>query len=369
MAWYLKWPADSGSLPANNRLVQISGIATTGAFNVAITYAENFPAQARGHYLYDGRRSLDSNTDDGTNSYIFNGGQVNTSNWRVNGVTTGSSGSLINTSRVAGDVISFDAAAQANGVIAIGARFNATESFSNVAISRIVITDSAGTHTIDMSDSNGTATQFTSTDGVLTLKLFNFNPATCWIFYSSGATYQLTALGGTFSYSGAQASLLRRFRLQTLGATYAYSGASANLTYVPTGTIYTLTALGGSFAYSGGSANVRMKRRLVAQGGNYNYSGGQASLLRRFRLVANGGAYAYAGGSANLTYNQLPGIYRLTALGATYTYAGGIAALTATGVTPMANPGAYVIQAYVGGTQTISAKIGGRQTINAMVAT
>ncbi len=346
MAWYLKWPADSGGLTANNRLVQVSGIATTGAFNVAITYAENFPAQARGNYLYDGRRSLDSNTDDGTNSYIFNAGQVNTSNWRVNGATTGSSGSLSNTSRVAGDVISFDATAQPNGVIAIGARFNATESFSNVAISRIVITDSAGTHTIDMSGSNGTATQFTSTDGVLTLKLFNFNPATCWVFYSSGATYQLTAQGGTFSYSGAQAGLLRRFSLQTLGATYAYSGASANLTYVPSGTVYTLTALGGSFSYSGA----------------------QASLLRRFRLVANGGAYSYAGGSANLTYNQLPGIYRLTALGATYTYEGGIAALTAIGVTPMANPGAYVIQAYVGGVQTISAKIGGRQTINAMVA-
>jgi hypothetical protein len=167
-----------------------------------------------------------------------------------------------------------------------------------------------------------------------------------WVFYSSGATYQLTALGGTFSYSGGQASMLRRFRLQTLGATYAYSGASANLTYVPTGTVYTLTALGGSFAYSGG----------------------QASLLRRFRLVANGGAYAYSGGSANLTYNQLPGVYRLTALGATYTYTGGIATLTATGVTPSANPGAYVIQAYVGGTQTISAKIGGRQTIQAVVA-
>jgi hypothetical protein len=167
-----------------------------------------------------------------------------------------------------------------------------------------------------------------------------------WVFYSSGATYQLTALGGTFIYSGAQASLLRNFKLQTIGASYAYSGAPANLTYVPTGTVYTLTALGGSFAYSGA----------------------QASLLRRFRLVANGGAYAYSGGSANLTYSQLPGVYRLTALGATYTYTGGIATLTATGVTPMANAGAYVIQAYVGGTQTISAKIGGRQTINAMVA-
>lgn len=38
------------------------------------------------------------------------------------------------------------------------------------------------------------------------------------------------------------------------------------------------------------------------------------------------------------------------------------------GFIPPANSGAYVIQAYVGGTETISAKIGGRQTINAMVA-
>jgi hypothetical protein len=199
----------------------------------------------------------------------------------------------------------------------------------------------------DGSNAPSTGTTWTgSNGGDLTLNGTQGTADAWWVFYSSGATYQLTALGGTFSYSGAQASLLRNFKLQTLGATYAYSGAPANLTYVPTGTVYTLTALGGSFSYSGG----------------------QASLLRRFRLTANGGAYAYSGGSANLTYNQLPGVYRLTALGATYTYAGGIAAMTATGVTPMASPGAYVIQAYVGGVQTISAKIGGRQTINAMVA-
>jgi hypothetical protein len=44
------------------------------------------------------------------------------------------------------------------------------------------------------------------------------------------------------------------------------------------------------------------------------------------------------------------------------------AAQSEPGFIPPANAGAYVIQAYVGGTQTISAKIGGRQTINAMVA-
>jgi hypothetical protein len=246
---------------------------------------------------------------------------------------TGESGSFT-TSRVFSELNQF------------GRSSNSATGYLQGDIAEITVTGLANSQSWQADLSNGAGSTLPTVSGTNNGTLVNFTVPDCWIFYSSGATYQLTALGGTFSYSGGQASLLRQFRLQTLGATYAYSGASANLTYVPSGTVYTLTALGGSFAYSGA----------------------QASLLRRFRLVANGGAYAYAGGSANLTYNQLPGIYRLTALGATYTYTGGIAAMTATGVTPMANPGAYAIQAYVGGTQTISAKIGGRQTINAMVA-
>jgi len=227
----------------------------------------------------------------------------------------------------------------------IGSRFNNVETWPG-GIKSITVSIGGVVTTWNGNAVDTSSTTWAPVSGSTNLTLVNFTLPAAWVFYSSGATYQLTALGGTFSYAGAQASLLRRFKLQTLGATYAYSGASANLTYGPTGTVYTLTALGGSFSYSGA----------------------QASLLRRFRLVANGGTYSYAGGSANLTYNQLPGIYRLTALGATYTYTGGIAALTAIGVTPTANPGAYVIQAYVGGVQTISAKIGGKQTINAMVA-
>jgi hypothetical protein len=277
---------------------------------------------------------------------------------RVDGVQRGTIAAtgVLNTTSGAGD----------RGFTRVGQ--NSSLGFPNIDLYSLEFIENGTTVRNYSPDASQPGSSLVNTLGGNNGALVNFTVPACWVFYSSGATYQLTALGGTFSYAGAQASLLRRFRLQTLGATYAYSGASANLTYVPTGTVYTLTALGGSFSYSGGSANVRANRKLVAQGGNYSYSGGQASLLRRFRLVANGVAYAYSGGSANLTYNQLPGIYRLTALGATYTYTGGIATLTATGVTPMANAGAYVIQAYVGGTQTINAKIGGRQTIQAMVA-
>jgi hypothetical protein len=167
----------------------------------------------------------------------------------------------------------------------IGSRFNNVETWPG-GIKSITVSIGGVVTTWNGNAVDTSSTTWAPVSGSTNLTLVNFTLPAAWIFYSSGATYQLTALGGTFSYSGAQASLLRRFKLQTLGATYAYIGASANLTYVPTGTVYTLTALGGSFAYSGGSANVRANRKLIAQGGNYSYSGGQASLLRRKSLAS-----------------------------------------------------------------------------------
>lgn len=169
-----------------------------------------------------------------------------------------------------------------------------------------------------------------------------------------GATYTLTAQGGTYSYSGGSAGLNRGYKLEAQGATYSYSGASANLTY-NTAVVYRLDALGTSYSYVGASA----------------------SLLRDFRLTAQGGAYSYSGANATLTKSG-PMVYRLTALGVTYVYSGGYAALTTTGVIPSANPASNVIGAIVGGRQSVSAriggtltnnaKIGGKLTINAMVA-
>lgn len=165
-----------------------------------------------------------------------------------------------------------------------------------------------------------------------------------WVFYSSGATYQLTAQGGTFTYSGQTAALNRGFKLAAQGGAYSYTGSSANLSYT-TATIYRLDALGTSYSYAGASA----------------------SLLRGFVLDAQGGVYSYAGADASLTYVAGPTVYRLTALGVTYVYSGADATLTATGVIPAANPAAFVNRAYVGGTLTNNAQVGGRLTNNAKI--
>lgn len=187
-----------------------------------------------------------------------------------------------------------------------------------------------------------------------------------WVFYNSGATYQLTALGGTFTYSGQTAALNRGFKLAAQGGIYSYTGASANLSYT-TATIYRLDALGASYSYAGASASLLRGFVLDAQGGAYSYAGASTSLLRGFKLAANGGAYSYAGASASLTYVSGPTVYRLTALGVTYVYSGGAAALTTTGITPAANPSAFVNRARVAGAQTVPAKVGSLLVNNARI--
>lgn len=220
----------------------------------------------------------------------------------------------------------------------------------------IAVTGLTNAQEYDASLSGGTGLTLPTTSGVNQGTLDGFGPTDADNWGGFGATYTLTAQGGS----------------------YTYAGASADLTYTTSGTVYTMTALGGSFSYAGGSAALLRNRKLTAQGSTYNYSGGSASLLRGFKVVAQGGTFSYAGGSADLTYTGGPVSYRLTALGATYVYFGGVATLTAGGVIPAANPGALVIQALVGGTQSIqcrvggtmtnNARIGGRLTINAMVA-
>jgi hypothetical protein len=361
MPWLLSFTGGSGTSGAISHPAVLSGATS---FDVEIdfvprvvstgytpVFSNNDGGASTRHamYLWGGSRAEIAFIIGGTRRTINSpaGTFASGTRYKVNVVYNGSTLQMLVNGTSVASTTATGTVGGASGLNTIGA--NLTETRPQIDLYGYKITENGSlVRNYDPSASGGSGTILPEIVSSQNGTQFGTWPANNdeWVFYSSGATYQLTALGGTFSYSGAQASLLRRFRLQTLGATYAYSGASANLTYVPTGTVYTLTALGGSFAYSGA----------------------QASLLRRFRLIANGGAYSYAGGSANLTYNQLPGVYRLTALGATYTYTGGIATLTATGVTPTANPGAYMIQAYVGGVQAISAKIGGRQTINATVA-
>ena len=214
-----------------------------------------------------------------------------------------------------------------------------------------------------------TGTVWTSTGGTRTLTCVNFAgaPDSWWVFYSSGATYDLQALGGTFTYSGATAALNRGFRLDATGGTFSYSGAVADLTY-NTATVYRIDALGGSFTYTGAQATLLRNFRVDATGGAYSYVGGVASLSRGYMMQSQGGAFSYAGADASLTYVSGPMVYTITALGGAFSYTGAAAEFTATGVIPAASPSAFVNRAYVGGRLTNSAKIGGRLTNNATVA-
>lgn len=238
---------------------------------------------------------------------------------------------------------------------------------TNIAIMRVVTSGGAYSTSWDGTNAPSTGTTWTSSGGqVATLNNFTGVTDSWWVFYSSGATYQLTAQGGAFAYSGQTAALNRGFKLAAQGGTYSYAGASANLSYT-TATIYRLDALGASYSYTGASASLLRGFVLDAHGGAYSYAGSDAVLRRGFKLAANGCAYSYAGADASLTYVAGPIVYRLTALGVTYVYSGADASLTATGVTPAANPAAFVNRAHVGVSEVISAQVGGRLTNSAKI--
>ncbi|MCA6393434.1 MAG: hypothetical protein IM607_18830 [Cytophagales bacterium] len=96
------------------------------------------------------------------------------------------------------------------------------------------------------------------------------------------------------------------FTLSADGGTYSYSGNNATLTYTTTGA-FTLSADGGTYTYSGNNANLLYKRLLAADGGIYSYSGNNANLTYvpfsgAYTIIAESGVYTYSGNNANLIY-------------------------------------------------------------------
>lgn len=163
-----------------------------------------------------------------------------------------------------------------------------------------------------------------------------------------GATYTLTADGGSWSYSGGDSALAFNRKLIADGASwsyqgvsaqlaynrvlsadggsYTYTGGEATLTYTTAGATYTLTAEGGSWTCAGGSASLAYDRVMQAEGGAYQYSGCAASLLFNRVLTASGGSWSYALADVNLRMNRV-----LVASGGAYAYSGGSASLTYSG--------------------------------------
>lgn len=111
---------------------------------------------------------------------------------------------------------------------------------------------------------------------------------------------RLNAEGGTFTLSGAAATLKRALLLSAAGGTFALSGGAATLTKGAALTHYTLSAGGATYAVSGTNAGLRRDPLISAAGGAYSLSGSPAGLLRTAVLSGEGGALAIAGQPASL---------------------------------------------------------------------
>ena len=190
MSYYLKWSDSTGDITTNNELLQISGVSGT---LVSIEYVVKAASQVYtiNRYLFDIRRLVGSDTNGGDRGWIINSAGDNTitetvSNFRKNGISINALGLFEN--YAIDDTFSFDVGiAPSGGAFSFGARYNEIEHFYGLSVSSIIVEDSDGLHTIDMSDSGGSGTSLTSTDGDITATLFNFpTDDSQWVFYSTG---------------------------------------------------------------------------------------------------------------------------------------------------------------------------------------
>lgn len=161
-----------------------------------------------------------------------------------------------------------------------------------------------------------------------------------WVFYSSGGAFTLNADGGTFTYSGASASLLANRSLSANGASFSYSGASAAL---------------------------RINRLLQADGASFSYSGASADLLLDRLLSADGGLFSYSGAAAALTYTPITG-YVLNADGATFNYVGAEASLSYSQNFPEANPNDFTVSSLVDSSFAYTSSISPTVGFSAMIS-
>ena len=190
MGYYLKWSEDSGDGDTNAETLQISGVSGT-LISIEYVVKTSSVAYSNSRMIFDIRRLVGSSTGGAGTGYIYQSsgtfiGTNGTSNRRKNGVVA-TDNEFFN-GYVAGDIFSFDVGATpSGGAFAFGARFNEIEHNYGFSVSSIIVEDSDGLHTINMSDSGGSGTSLTSTDGDITAKLFNFpTDNSQWVFYSTG---------------------------------------------------------------------------------------------------------------------------------------------------------------------------------------
>ena len=358
MPYYLKWPGDAGSGSGNPSFVQVSG--TVGDCNIAIEFAEDYPERtaSRRTYIFDGRRALDSTSSNGSGYFYreLSGSFVNTSNvdgYAKNGV---SSVKEDITTCLAADVWSFNASSAAigDGVFSIGGRYTEIEHWYNAAIKSITVIDSNGTHVIDISSSNGTLSQFTSLDGVLTAKLVNFPPDNSHlVFYSDSdpeplSDYEITPESGAFAITGFAVSLTKDSIISpTQGeytltgesvitlvdrvispeaGSYSITGSAVNLEYTQIAVGYEITPEPAEFIISGSSVDLIADRMLLPEQADFAISGGEPLVLKESVISPEACVFQFSGESTSLIKDSViypeSGLFEITGYQVAFEYSG-----------------------------------------------
>ena len=95
---------------------------------------------------------------------------------------------------------------------------------------------------------------------------------------------------GTYSYTGADATLQKNSVVVLTPTTYIYSGTVVNFTWQRY-----ITADSGSYSYTGVAANFPIERKIPIDVGAYSYTGNDVGFLKAIRLIAEEGSYSYNG--------------------------------------------------------------------------
>lgn len=202
MAYYLRWPANAGSTTTNNKCAEITGLISTGTTNFNIVFADVVTTDIYAG-IVDFRRKPDEKVSSADGGYYFINPPSSVALYMSNPKKNGVASTLTAiTTCVADDSFSFDCLRIApTGAAILGGRYSENYGWPNLAIKRVIITDSRGVHTLDMSSSNGTLSEIVSDTGLITMKLKNFVGTSQWVFYDAG--------GGVAEHQSSGASALQ----------------------------------------------------------------------------------------------------------------------------------------------------------------
>ena len=149
--------------------------------------------------------------------------------------------------------------------------------------------------------------------------------------------YTLDCQPGSYSVTGAAATLARGLFMSADPGSYAVTGFATTLARG-----FTINAVPGSYAVTGSAATTVATRVLSADPGAYTVSGAAVTLARGLFLSADPGSYAVSGAAASIVAGRAiaadPGSYALTGADATLVY---VPATTAYELD--AQPGSYAV--------------------------